>query len=176
MDTFGGFETLSGTEYPSYQNAGAPTNGVDEVQRLAGTATSGQGRLTFVNPLTGVSKQTGDLGFAASAAAIQAALLALSNMPANGVAVSGGPLGTANVDIAFQNDLSGLNVAQITVQNGTTPLAGGTWTPSTVTAGVSGTSRGAKKGDLLRDTTNALLYQNSGTAQKPIWTKVGTQT
>lgn len=173
MDTLGGFMTNAGT--PDLTNAGPPTDGVDEVQRLVGTATSGQLTLTFINPLTGVSKTTADLAFNAAAAAVQAALLALSNMPAAGVAASGGPLGTGNLDLAFQGDLSGLNIAQLVVANGTVPLAGGTVTPSTVTAGVQGTARGAAKGELLKDTTTPKLYQNAGTPQKPVWQKVGPQ-
>lgn len=31
------------------------------------------------------------------------------------------------------------------------------------------------KGALLRDTTNAVLYINTGTKATPAWTKVGTQ-
>jgi hypothetical protein len=34
----------------------------------------------------------------------------------------------------------------------------------------------AAKGCLLIDTTNALLYINTGTQASPTWTKVGTQT
>jgi hypothetical protein len=178
MDTLGGFETLAGTEYPSWKNAGAPTNGVDEVQRLTGGVgiTSGSFKLTFINPNSGVSKQTAAIAFDATAAIILAALRALSNFPdTGGATATGGPINSATpVDITFADEFSGLNVAQLVVDNSL--LVGGTITPSTTTAGVPGTSRGAAKGDLLRDTTNAILYQNSGSAQKPTWTKVGTQT
>ena len=34
----------------------------------------------------------------------------------------------------------------------------------------------ALKGALLIDTTNAILYINTGTQASPTWTKVGTQT
>lgn len=34
----------------------------------------------------------------------------------------------------------------------------------------------AAKGCLLVDTTNAILYINTGTQASPTWTKVGTQT
>lgn len=167
--TFGGFTTNAGEEYPTLKNAGVPVNGTDEVQRLAGTAATGQFKLTFVNPKSGVSKQTADLPALATDAQVQAALLALANMPAGAVVAAGGPLGTANIDITFQGELSGLNIAQLTVQNGTVPLAGGTVTPSTVTPGVEGTKRGAAKGSLLADTVTPGLYQNSGTAEKPTW-------
>lgn len=43
--------------------------------------------------------------------------------------------------------------------------------------GTSGTFAGiAAKGDLLTDTTNAILYINTNTLASPTWTKVGTQT
>jgi hypothetical protein len=154
------------------QNAGAPVNGVDEVQSLASTATGGTFALTFTNPLTGVSAKTAPIAFNASAATIQAALRALSNMPTAGVVGAGGPLPTA-VTLTFAGDLSGIDVPIVVADNAL--ATGGTAVPSTTTAGVSGTERGRGKGSLLSDTTNAILYQNSGTAQKPTWSKVGLQ-
>jgi len=44
------------------------------------------------------------------------------------------------------------------------------------TPGVTATGRGAAKGSILTDTTNGILYINTGTALAPTWTKVGTQT
>ena len=43
------------------------------------------------------------------------------------------------------------------------------------TAGVTATARGMGKGVIATDTTNAILYINTGTAIAPTWTKVGTQ-
>ena len=43
------------------------------------------------------------------------------------------------------------------------------------TPGVDATYRGAGKGQLVIDTTNAKLYMNTGTALAPTWTVVGTQ-
>lgn len=173
MDTLGGFQTNAGT--PDLTNAGAPVDGVDEVQRLTSTATGGAAAgITFVNPLTGVSKKTGAIPWNAALAAIQAAFDALTNMPAGGVVVSGGPtIDAAPVDLTFAGSLSGLNIAQVVVDN--TGATGGTIVPSTVTAGVQGTARGAAKGELLKDTTTPKLYQNAGTPQKPVWQKVGPQ-
>jgi hypothetical protein len=34
----------------------------------------------------------------------------------------------------------------------------------------------APKGALLTDTTNAILYQNTGTQASPVWSKVGAET
>lgn len=44
------------------------------------------------------------------------------------------------------------------------------------TNGTSGTLAGiADKGDLLSDTTNGILYQNTNTKASPTWGKVGAQ-
>lgn len=178
MNMLGGFQTNAGTDFPSFENAGVPVNGVDEVQRLTGDVglASGSFKLTFVNPNSGLSRQTAAIAFNATAAQILAALRALDNFPdTGGATVTGGAINTATpVDITFADEFSGLNIAQLVADN--TLLVGGTVVPSTVTAGVLGTKRGAAKGDLLRDTTNAKLYQNQGTAQNPTWGLVGSQT
>jgi hypothetical protein len=44
------------------------------------------------------------------------------------------------------------------------------------TPGVDATYRGLGAGAVVVDTTNKLLYINTGTALAPTWTKVGTQT
>lgn len=45
------------------------------------------------------------------------------------------------------------------------------------TDGTSGTQKGfAAKGALLVDSSNGILYINTGTLASPTWTKVGTQT
>lgn len=155
-------------------NAGAPTNGVNEVQALTSTATGGTFAVTFVNPLNGKSVKSGPLAWNISAAALQTALRALSNMPALGVVVTGSTLDAAPLTLTYGGDLAGLNIAQVTVDNAL--ATGGTVVPSTTTAGVSGTGRGAAPGGLLRDTTTPKLYQNAGTANTPNWQKVGTQT
>jgi hypothetical protein len=178
MDTLGGFVTNAGKSYPTHQNAGAPVNGVDEVQLLTGGAgiSSGSFKLTFINPNTGVSAQTAAIAFNATAAAVLAALQALINFPdTGGATATGGPVNSATaITVTFIDEFSGLNVAQLVADN--TLLVGGTVTPSTTTAGVQGTKRGAAKGDLLRDITNAKLYQNTGSVTKPTWGLVGTQT
>jgi hypothetical protein len=93
-------------------HAGTPTDGVDEVQTivLTGTPTGGTFTITFDG------EDTDEIAFDATAAAVQAALEAL-----------------------------------------------------TTVAGVRASYRGAANGTLLQDTTNALLYINTGTAKRPIW-------
>lgn len=172
METFGGFQTNAGQDYPTLENAGVPVNGVDEVQRLLGAVgiSAGTFTVTFTNPITGAVRTTTPIAFNATAAVILAALRALDNFPdAGGAAAAGGPINSAvPVDITFANEFSGRDVVQMTVNNAA--LVGGVVTPSTVTPGVVGTKRGAGKGKLLVDTTNGTLYQNTGTPERPVWT------
>lgn len=170
----GGFTTVVGEPLPR-TNAGAPTDGVDEVQALGSTATGGSFAITFTNPLNGVAAKTAAIAFNATNAAVQSALLALSNMPASGVASGGAAtVDAGQITLTFGGVLSGLNIAPVVIDN--TLATGGTVVASTTTAGVSGTFRGAKKGELLIDSTTPKLHQNSGSAEKPVWSKVGAQT
>lgn len=171
--TNGGFVAKGAAPQP-IANAGPPTDGVDEVQRLTSTATGGTFAVTFINPFTGRSATTAPIVWNATAAAIQAALRALPNMPAAGVVGSGGPLNSAFVAVAFAGALSGMDIAPMTVDNAL--ATGGTVVQSTTTAGVAGTGRGQVTGGLLIDTVTPKVHQNAGTAEKPVWQKVGTQT
>jgi hypothetical protein len=173
MVTNGGFQTVGGSP-TTIQNAGAPTDGVDEVQALDSTATGGSFAITFVNPLSGASQKTAAIAWNATKAAVEAALLLLSNMPALGVAATGAAtVNAGQVVLTFGGVLSGMNVAQLVVDNAL--ATGGTVVASTTTAGVAGTGRGAPKGALLIDNTTPKLWQNSNSETKPVWIKVGTQ-
>lgn len=174
MRSNGGFQVAQGSSVV-LENAGAPTDGVDEVQALDSTATGGSFTITFVNPLNAVSKTTAAIAWNATKAAVQAAMRLLSNMPSLGVVAGGAAtVDAGQITLTYGGDLSGLNIAQVTTDN--TLATGGTVVPSTLTAGVSGTARGAQTGQLLADTTTPKLYQNSGTVNKPTWSKVGAQT
>lgn len=108
---------------------------VNEVQRVAVDATAGTFTLTFGGQTTAA------LAFNVTAAALQAALAALSSIGPNNVAVTGGPGNagaTTPYSVTFIGTLAGTNVAQMT-SNGTL-LTGGTThtaTVTTVTAGVA---------------------------------------
>jgi hypothetical protein len=100
---------------------GSPVN---EVQTLTvtGTPTGGTFRLSF----RGV--QTAAIAFSATAAAIQAALEALSTVGVGNVVCAGGPLPGSPVTITFQGTLAGQNQPMIAVASqaftgGTTPAA-----------------------------------------------------
>lgn len=101
----------------------------DEEQQIAesGTVTAGTFTITYS------AQTTAAIAFDATAAQIQTALEALSNLAPGDVVVSGGPIQTTPVIIIFQGTLKGTNVTQITVDS--TGLTGGTYVPSTITAG-----------------------------------------
>lgn len=166
----------SGLDTP-YRNAGAPSAGTSEVQTLTigGTPTAGTFKLGFDGFVTA------DITFSATDATlvanIDAALEALPNIGAGGVAVADVTLtsGIGDASITFGGNLAKLAVPLITVV--TNALNGsGTLNMAETTAGVTATAREAALGAKLIDTTNTKDYINTGTALNPTWTVVGTQT
>ena len=160
-----------------YVNAGAPTQGTDEVQTLTigGTPTAGTFKLAFDGFTTAAI--TFSAVDATLVANIDAALEALPNIGAGGVIVADVSLtnGIGDASITFGGNLANKAVPLITVANNS--LNGsGTLNVAETTPGVDATMRGAAKGALLIDTTNAKLYINTNTALDPTWTVVGTQT
>jgi hypothetical protein len=103
---------------------GSPTN---EVQSLtvSGTPTGGNFRLAFK------SVTTAAIAYNAAAAAVQAALEALSTIGTGNVVCAGGPLPGSPVTITFQGQLAGSNEPLITVVS--PALTGGT-TPAVAVA------------------------------------------
>jgi hypothetical protein len=151
----------------------APGTGTDEVQTVAttGTPTGGTFKLRFQG------FTTGDIAYNAAAAAIDTALELLPSVGSGGVACAGGPLPTG-VTVTF----SGANLAkkaQPLLELAENALTGGTTPTVTIvesTPGVDAGGRGAAKGTQAVDLATGILYINTGTAQAPTWTKVGTQT
>lgn len=153
------------------QNAGVPVAGTDEVQTITPDAApaSGTWKLEFEGFTTTA------LVFNVTAAAMAAALNLLPSIGAAGVGVALDG-GTGVYTITF----SGANVAKriqpmITVKENSLLTGGAVAVVMTVaegTPGVSATGLGATPGALLIDTTNKVLYQNTGTAQAPTWTKI----
>lgn len=170
--SFVGQGVVGGT-YGPYYNAGAPSNGTDEVQTvtITGTPTGGTFTLSFGGFTTAA------IAYNANAATVQAALEALPTIGTGGVTCGGGALPGVAVTVTFAGNLTKLAVATITV--GTNALTGGTSPAVAVTEttpGVTATCRGALKSATLIDTTNAKHYINTGTALAPTWTVTGTQT
>lgn len=160
-------------------NAGAPVAGTDEVQTvtIGGTPTGGTFRLSFnghaTAPITWSSTN------ATLVANVDAALEALPSVGTGGVATAVGTMtsGIGTLTVTF----SGANLAKRAQPTMTVAENALTGTSPTVavaetTPGVDATALGAPKGALLVDSTNAILYQNNGTAAAPTWQKVGVQT
>ena len=100
---------------------------VSEVQTL--TITGGPTGGTFT--LTFNGQTTAGIAYNAAAAAVQTALLALSNLDTGDVVAAGGPLPGATVTLTFGNRYGGVDVPLITANS--TGLTGGTTPTATVT-------------------------------------------
>lgn len=104
-----------------------PYSVTDEVQTLT---EGGSGLTSFTITYSG--QTTASIDDDATAAEVQAALEALSNIAPGDVTVTGGPLATGPFTVTFGGTLADTNVAQMT----TTPTGGtGTVTVATTTAG-----------------------------------------
>lgn len=151
-----------------YQNAGAPSNGVNEVQTITPSAVPDSG--TFKLKYEGY--ETAALDFDASAAEMQTALNAIPSIGAGGVAVAlDGGTGVYTVTFSGAN-LAKRALALISVVSN--EVLDSSADPVTLTvaesvAGVLATCLGAAPGALLMDTTNKVLYVNTGTAAAPTW-------
>lgn len=160
-------------------NAGAPTAGTNEVQTLTigGTPTGG----TFKLALDGWA--TAAITWSATnstlLANINTALDALVNGAASAIVATAGTLtaGIGTVVLTFSGPpLSKRAVNTMTVFDNSLTGTSPTLAIAETTPGVNATGRGAGVGQLLTDTTNGILYINTGTGVTPTWTKVGTQT
>lgn len=100
---------------------GFPSGAANEIQTLSitgGTPTTGTFRLTL-------NGQTTDaIEYDASAADIQAALLALSGMEVGDVVVSGDDLPAGNITVEFAGNLAGTDITKMTVSDNGTMDAG----------------------------------------------------
>ncbi len=157
------------------QNAGAPVAGTDEVQTITPDAVPASGFFKLVFQ----GQHTAALDFDATAQEVEDALNALATIGTSGVSVTkgGGPPEVWTVTFDGGN-MQKLAVPLITVEANTVKDAGAAAVTLAVaedTPGVTATGRGAPKGALLLDTTNGVLYINTGTSLAPTWTKVGTQ-
>jgi hypothetical protein len=157
-------------KYPNLQKTSAPTDGVNEVQRLTGGGTISGG--TFDLTLDGPAALT-LIPWNVTAAQLQALV---DSTPVPNIVVTGGPIATTPFTFTFQAEYGGLNRTQLTASATNLTGAGHALTPSTVTGGVKGSYRGAPKGTPLTDTTNGDIYVNSGSSQTPAWTAAPTAT
>jgi hypothetical protein len=108
----------------------------DELQRISSTATGGTVELTFEGQETAATIDAA----AATAAELEAALVALSNVAPGDVELTGGPLDLAPILVAFRRNLGGTRRQLLTVDN--SGAVGGTVTVELVRAGSSRRGRG----------------------------------
>jgi hypothetical protein len=150
---------------------GAPSAGTSEVQTLAvtGTPTGGNFKLQFKG------QRTAAIAHNAAAAAVVAALEALSNIGSGGVTATGGALPGTDVVITFAGARAAraqplITVVESALTGGTTPAAAVTET----TPGVTATLRDAPVGSQYVRTSNGVLYTK--TADPGTFVVVGAQT
>lgn len=160
-------------------NAGAPVAGTDEVQTLTigGTPTGGTFKLAYNGFKSGAI--TWSSTNATLLSNINTALNAMPNVGTSGIVAAAASLtaGIGTITLTF----SGANLAKqvqnlMTVADNSLTGTAPTLAIAETTPGVTATGRNSGKGAQLVDTTNGVLYQNTGSAQAPTWTKVGTQT
>lgn len=159
-------------------NAGAPVAGTDEVQTVTfgGTPTGGTFRLMYKGRVT--APISWSAVNATLVAAIDAALEALSSIGVAGVTTAVGTMtaGIGTITLTFIGANGKKAVPLVSVFENALTGTAPTLAIVETTPGVDATHRGAAKGEQLTDTTNGILYINTGTAIAPTWTKVGTQT
>ncbi|MCK5642321.1 MAG: hypothetical protein KAJ19_16055, partial [Gammaproteobacteria bacterium] len=146
---------------------GTPVNGTDEV--LIATVNGGPAGGTFRLSFEGFA--TAAIAHNASAATVQAALVAIASIGAGGCVVTGGAGGPWT--ITFGGNLGKLGITSLLTMS-TNSLTGGAAPDVTVAEsvpGVTATQRGSDPGTTLIDVVNAVFYQNTGTALAPIWDK-----
>jgi hypothetical protein len=158
-------------------NAGAPGAGTDEIQTLTfgGTPTGGTFKISFQGQTT--ANITWSSTNATLVANIDAALEALSTIGTSNVTTAVGTMtaGIGTITCTFVAGMGKLAVPTMTVAQNAMTGTSPTLAIAETTPGVDATSRGAPKGSLLVDTTNAKLYINTGTTTAPTWTVVGSQ-
>lgn len=171
-------ENRVSTAYGPFVSAGAPSAGTDEVQTLTfgGTFVDGDTfKLSFRGQTTAAIPWSATN--ATLVASIDAALGALGTVGgASNVTTAVGTMtsGIGTITVTFVAALGKQAVPTLVVSN--VVSTSGTLAAAETTPGVTATLRGIPKGALVIDTTNALLYQNTGTPAAPTFTKVGTQT
>lgn len=131
-------------KYGPYSDAGT-----NEKQRVTITGSPTGGTFT----LTYDGQTTAAIAYNASAATVQTALLALSNIDAGEIACTGGALPGTAVTIEFLGDLQGTNVSTITADG--SALTGGT-TPAVTISTPQNSSPGATDG---RGTAVGFLFE-----------------
>lgn len=177
MPIITGGKVIEGAVGGHYVNAGAPTAGTNEVQTLTigGTPTGGTFKLALDGQTTAAI--TWSATNATLLANINTALDALA-WGASAIVATAGTLtaGIGTILLTFSGGtLAKRAVNTMTVASNALTGTAPTLAIAETTPGVDATGLGVPKGGLLSDTTNGILYINTGSDSTPTWTKVGTQ-
>jgi flagellar hook protein FlgE len=144
----------------TWLNTDEGTAGVDEIQTVAitGTPTGGTFTLSYGGATTGA------IAYNASAATVDAALEALSTIPASGVTCAGGALPGTAVTVTFDGTtLDETDVALMTID--TTGLTGGSSPAGTVTETTKGRAvQGVLGGNATASLVNGRITITDATA------------
>jgi hypothetical protein len=153
-------------------SAGVPVAGTSAVQTITigGTPTGGTFRLKYEGATT--AQIPWNATNATLVASIDAALEALGTIGTGNVttAVATMTAGIGTITVTFAGGLANRLVSAITVVDNSMTGTAPTVAVAITTAGVDTTGLNAAKGQLLVDTTNGTLYQNTGTQASPVWT------
>lgn len=129
--------SLEGFARAISDNTQMSTNEVQSIVKT-GTVSSGTFTLTVVNPATSVSVESGAIDFDSTAAEVQTALEAMSNVAVGDVVCTGGPLPATAVVIEFRGEFRQRDVASMVVDD-TLIVGGGSIDLTVVTPGVAPT-------------------------------------
>ena len=157
--------------------ATAPTSGVFQVETatIVGTVT-GSGDATITVTAAGMTGSPIALSVPvinADTATVVAGKVRTA-LAANAVIAAFFTIGGTAADIILTRTVSKANDATLNLAstNGTctglTPAA----SSANTTAGVAGTYRGVDSGQYCVDTTGGVIYQNTGDANRPVWTLI----
>jgi hypothetical protein len=177
MPIISGGKIIEGAVGAPYINAGAPGAGTNEVQTLTigGTPTGGTFKLALD------SSKTAAITWSATNSTLLANInTALDALPwgASAIVATAGTLtaGIGTVLLTFSSGaLAKRAVNTMTVADNSLTGTSPTLAVAETTPGVNATGLGVPKGGLLTDTTNGIVYVNTGSDTTPTWTKVGTQ-
>lgn len=155
--------------------AGVPTSGVfqEETATIVGTITTGGNASVIVTAagLTG-SPITLSVAVALSDTATQVATKIKAALNANAVIAAFFTISGSGADVILTANESAANDATMNLayaddtSDGLTDDA----TSANTTAGVLGEYHGAGSGQVVIDTTNKTIYQNTGDHLRPVWT------
>lgn len=171
---FAGTDPLPNWSGGILTTAGAPSAGTNCIQTLTfgATITSGTFKLKYKGSTTAAI--TWSATDATLVSNIDAALEATATLSGGSSVtttqgtISSGVNGT--ITVTFTGNYAKLLVPVMTVADNSLVGAAHTLTCAITTAGVTADGRSASLGQLLIDSTNKTLYQNTGTALSPTWT------